>query len=282
MGYEIPKNLKYEEKILFNLSLWQAGWLGIFGLFAAMIFLKTALSFEIKSAIAIILALAGAGFAFFDLKEHVASAGNFILKPREIGYLDGAMQKFTEVKKIGDDAIYLGNGTVKAIIQVHPINFHILSQQQQKAIISAYRDFLNSLDFPIQIVMRTVNLSLDDYLERLGESVNMQKSTKIQAQFIEFREFMRGYIEQNAVKNRLFYMVIPADSKISQEALRELEIREKLCREKLRICALVTKRLGTNELVSMLSGYFEGFVETGNEYISMLTLLEKSGKNMQE
>ena len=92
---------------------------------------------------------------------------------------------------------------------------------------------------------------------------------------------MENFIEENAVKNRLFYIIIPSEkngfrSKKDQR-LNQLNIRIKLCQEKLSNCNLVTKRLGTNELVSLLSTYFEGFVECGNEYQSALTLLERSG-----
>ena len=62
MSYEIPKNLKYEEKFFFNLSLSQAGYLGIFGAIGAMIFLKTPLPFEIKAVLALLFAGIGGGF----------------------------------------------------------------------------------------------------------------------------------------------------------------------------------------------------------------------------
>lgn len=278
MSYEIPKNLKYEEKILFNLSLLQAGWLTLFCIPAAVIFLKTPLQFEVKAGIGIVLALIGIGFAFLDLKEHLSKAFVFVFKPREFSYLDKEMSRFIEVKRIGDDALYLNNGSMKAVLQVQPINFHILSGRQQQAIISAYRDFLNSLDFPIQIVMRTVNLNLDEYLANLEVNVKKRKSPKLQEQFNGFQNFMRNYIEEHAVKNRLFYIVVPADEKKHKDALNQLEIRVKLCQDKLKNCNLATKRLDTNELVTMLSSYFEGYIETGNEYQTLVTLLEKKQK----
>ena len=275
MSYEIPRNLKYEEKIIFNLSLWQAGSIGIFGALAAIIFLKTPFPIEIKILLSLIAGGIGAGFAFFNLKEYVQNFSGYFLKPRQFGYLHKEMKKFVEVDKIENNAIFLHNGKAKAIIQVQPINFHILSQRQQEAIISAYKDFLNSLDFPIQIVMRTVNLSLDEYLKNLEMKAKKSKNPRILQQFTEFYTFVTEYIDKHAVKNRLFYIVIPATTKDPKQMLTELEIRVTLCQEKLKSCNLMTKRLSTNELVSMLSSYFEGFIENGNEYQTMMTLLEK-------
>jgi len=275
MSYEIPKNLKYEEKFFFNLSLSQAGWLGLFGTLGAIIFLKTPLPFEFKLVLGVMLLGVGGGFAFLNLREHLTTFANYFFRPKELGYLDKEMESFIEVKRIQDNTLYLANGSAKAIIQIQPINFHILDVRNQQAIISAYKDFLNSLDFPIQIVMRTVNLSLEEYLKTLGQRVKKSKNEKVHKQYVDFKEFILSYIENHAVKNRLFYIVIPSDEKNPKYILNQLDIRVTLCQEKLKSCNLSTKRLNTNELVSMLSSYFEGFIENGNEYLSVLSFLEK-------
>jgi len=275
MSYEIPKNLKYEEKIIFNLSLWQAGSIGAFLALGAIIFMKTPLPIEAKAVISLICIGVGLGFAFFNLKEHLITFANYFLRPRELGYLSKQMETFIEVTRIADNTAYLSNGSAKAILQVQPLNFHILDARHQQAIISAYKDFLNSLDFPIQIVMRTVNLSLEEYLKTLEVKVKKSKKEKLHKQFADFKEFVTTFIENHAVKNRLFYIVIPTDEKNQKYVLSQLDIRVTLCQEKLKACNLTTKRLTTNELVSMLSSYFEGFIENGTEYLSMLSFLEK-------
>lgn len=241
MSYEIPKNIRYQEKILFNLSFEQAAWVGIFGLLIFTLFFKTPLVLEIRVILSLILTTIAVGFAFFDFRTHAQNAWSFISHPRKIGYLDPKMAKFVEIKTIENDTICLQNGSLKALIHVQPINFHILSTRQKQAIISAYKDFLNSLDFPIQIVMRTVNLNLDDYLRQLEIKVRKQKKPPLLTQFHDFESFMRKYIEENSVKNRLFYIVIPfMPSKNPLETktdpLQQLEIRVKLCQEKLKNC----------------------------------------------
>ncbi|MFA6269550.1 MAG: hypothetical protein WC652_07055 [archaeon] len=275
MSYEIPKNLKYEEKFFFNLSLSQAGWIGLFGTIGATIFLKTPFPFEVKAALGLVFLGLGGGFAFFNLREHLTTFGNYFLRPRELGYLSKQMESFIEVSRIADSTAYLSNGSAKAILQVQPLNFHILDIKHQQAIISAYKDFLNSLDFPIQIVMRTVNLSLEEYLKTLELKVKKSKNEKIHKQFVDFKEFVTTFIDNHAVKNRLFYIIIPAEEKNPKYILSQLDIRVTLCQEKLKACNLITKRLNTNELVSMLSSYFEGFIENGTGYLSMLSILEK-------
>ncbi|MDD3159989.1 MAG: PrgI family protein [Candidatus ainarchaeum sp.] len=278
MSYEIPKNLKYEEKLIFNLSLQQTIWLAIFIIPSAIIILKSPLPFEINIIIAILLTIIGLGFAFLNLKEYILTIYKYFSQPRQLGYLSKKMANFIEVKEIKENIILLNNNSTKAIIQIQPINFHILSTRQQEAIISAYKDFLNSLDFPIQIVMRTVNLSLEDYLNKLEQNINTPKNIHLKKQFDDFKTFLLNYIENNAIKNRLFYIVIPSNEKNIDDSINQLNIRTTLCQDKLKNCNLTTKRLNTQELTTMLSSYFEGFIENGIEYQSILTILQK-GEN---
>ncbi|MFH0970157.1 MAG: hypothetical protein V1776_01720 [Candidatus Diapherotrites archaeon] len=277
MSYEIPKNLQYTEKIVFNLGFEQALWVGLFGILTFTVFFKLPIIFEARIGISLILVALGAGFAFFDFRTYATNIFSFLSIPRKIGYLDHKMKQFVEINRIENDSVYLQNGSIKAIIQIQPINFHILSIKQKQAIISAYKDFLNSLDFPIQIVMRTVNLNLDEYLSQLEIKVRQQKKPPLLNQFTDFQEFMRKYIEENSVKNRLFYIVIPfTPSKnplgTKTNPLEQIQIRVSLCQEKLKNCNLITKRLSTNELVFLMASYFEGFIEAENEYQKIVTV----------
>ncbi|VVC00521.1 PrgI family protein [uncultured archaeon] len=280
MSYEIPAALKYEEKILFGLSLRQALWLGIFGIAGFAIFLKTSFAFEIKAGTGILLALVGAGFAFFDLQTHMIDFTAFARGRKSTGYFDGGMEKFIEVKEIRDDTVLLKNGTAKAVLQVQPINFHMLSQSHKEAIIIAYRDFLNSLDFPIQIAVRTADLSMEDYFEKLGNQALCSKNEKIHCQFREYRGFVEDYIKRKGAKNKMFYVVIPAECPaigkkiIAEQGTRTIESlngRVKACQEKLANCNLFTKRLCTQELVTLFAGYFDCLLEAKNDYLSLVT-----------
>ncbi len=306
MAYEIPQNLKYSEKIAFGLTFPQLLWISVFGGIAGIVFLKTNFDFSIKAVLALALCGVGAGFAFFGFTEKISAFRVFQKSIRGAGYFDAKLKSFVDVSRIESETIFLKSGGLRAIIQVQPINFGMLSVQEQEAIIRAYKDFLNSLDFPVQIVMRTVNLSLDNYLLNLEEKAKQSKNERLVEQFVSFKEFVKQFIEDNAVKNRLFYLVIPYSpanntnplkdlltifsnlfSKEKQETsfelnkeneLNHLNIRVKLCRDKLKKCNLLTKRLDSEELVSLLSSFFEGFVEAKNNYFFPMTLIEEFEK----
>ena len=146
MPYEIPQNLKYTEKIVFGMSFWQLFWICLFGGMAGIIFFKLPLDFYLKAGLSIVLMALGAGFAFFGFWEHLNTYKGYRKGIKEAGFFDKRLRNFTEIKKIENDAIYLNNGALRAVLEVTPINFGILSGSEQKAVISAYMDFLNSLD----------------------------------------------------------------------------------------------------------------------------------------
>ncbi len=303
MPYEIPQNLKYKEKIAFGLSLNQLFWVGIFGAVAALVFFKTPFNIYVRGFVSLLLMGIGIGFAFLDLLSHIKTFKNYRKSIGEAGYLDKRLQDFIEVKKVEGNAIYLKNGSPRAAIEVTPINFGILGAEEQKAVIHAYKDFLNSLDFPIQIVMRTTNLNIDDYLYELRKSALEQKNPEIEKQFESFKNFVHEFIKENDVKNRLFYVIIPysaysnsrpvTDSinfiksvfggkktKSSVEINRDnaqsqLNIRAKLCEEKLKKCGLFTKRLNDEQLLSLLASFFDSYIQTENDYFSPMTTVQK-------
>lgn len=306
MAYEIPKNLKYEEKIAFGLTFMQLFWIGLFGGSAAIILFKTALPLILKVPIALFLSSLAIGFAFFSFWQHLKNLNAYKNSIHEAGYFDKRLNEFVEVKKIENNAVYLRDNSLRAIIQVMPINFLMLSGEEQKAVISAYFDFLNSLDFPVQIVVRTVNLSLDDYLAKLKQEVASLKKEALAEQFNSFEEFVKGFIKENAIKNRLFYVVIPYSQEYSLNSLKDLTIsfknlfsrekaktsielnreialnglavRAKLCQEKLARCNLFSERLNSAQLTSLLASFFESFVEAENNYFFPITMLEKFGE----
>ncbi len=288
MPYEIPQNLKYKEKIAFNLTFEQMAWLGVFGTIAAIIYLKTGLPFPIKEGIALLIASIGCGFAFLNFTEHLKTFRTYKKSINKAGYFDPKMRQLVDVKKIEKDVIFLKDGSMRALLQITPLNFSMLSKNEQQAIIKAYKDFLNSMDFTVQIVARTVNLSLESYLRTLHEKAVQSKNEKLVEQFESFREFLNQFIEQNAVKDRLFYLVIPnsqengiflfKSQQKTEQSLKELDIRVKLCQQKLKKCNLLTKHLNSEELTSLMASFFHGFIEAQNEYFFPTTMLKKFEK----
>lgn len=303
MGYEIPQPLKYEEKIMFGLTFKQILVIGIFGLISAFVFFKTNLVWDYKIAIVTVLTLLAVGFAFLGLGGLLMSIFGFAKQKKKLGFVDEQISNLLPIKTIEGNAIHLENGNMRAVISVKPINFNLMGKPEQNAIVSAYKEFLNSLDFPVQISIRTVNLSLDSYLAKVREDVFTGNNRKLIGEYESFEKYIKNYVTENRVKNKLFYIILPynpthennpvKDFFINiqnifrqpnkkkkttyqlalENAYHELNVRSTLCMEKLQRCGLFTQRLTNNELASLLASFFEGFVEYDEDYLSRVTFL---------
>ncbi|MFH1424370.1 MAG: PrgI family protein [archaeon] len=287
MAYEIPQALKYEEKIILGMTFKQLAYVGVAGLVSVIVF-KTPIPLFAKVPIIALLMTAGGALAFLKLDEKALNAFNHFKSPRKMGYMDTNMSSFVGVKRVRDDAIELDDNTIRAVIQVMPINFAIRAEDDRNAIIRSFQKFLNSLDFPVQILVRTVNLNLDSYVEYLRSTVGKKvskKNQRLKVMLDDYCDFLEKYVNENAVQDRLFYLIIPGrrfkDEKDRKAKLDELGIRAQVCREGLATAGLRSNRLRTEQVVPMLASFFGGHVEVGNEYLFPITLFEKyeEGKN---
>lgn len=118
-------------------------------------------------------------------------------------------QKFVEIQDIKNDMIVLKNGGLRAICVASSINFELKGSEEQEALIGRFQGFLNSLDFPLQILINSRKLNIDPYLENLKELAKTQENELLHAQAIEYTDFIQKFVDVTDVMNKSFYLVIP-------------------------------------------------------------------------
>ena len=82
-----------------------------------------------------------------------------------------ATQKFLDIAEIKDDTVILKDGTLRSVLLISSINFSLKSADEQEAIIQSYMSFLNSIDFPLQVVVQSRKMNIEAYMESLGGDV---------------------------------------------------------------------------------------------------------------
>ena len=87
---------------------------------------------------------------------------------------------FVPVQAVKENAVILNDGSVVVIIQTSAVNFDLLSEQEQLAIIGSFAALLNSLSFSIQIVIRSKKLDISHYLQSLREAERKQTNPLLQ------------------------------------------------------------------------------------------------------
>lgn len=120
-----------------------------------------------------------------------------------------ATQQFLNIADIKEDVVILRNGELRQILEVTALNFALKSEEEQAAIIYQYQAFLNSLQFPIQIVLQSRRLDLTNYLSTLRERMSQTTSLLIRNQIADYIDFIGRLINFGSIMEKHFYVVVP-------------------------------------------------------------------------
>ena len=123
-----------------------------------------------------------------------------------------AVQKFLPIAEIKSDALMLKNGGIRAVLLVASMNFSLKSEEEQNAITVSYQQFLNTLTFPVQIVIRSTKLNVDAYIGDLEAKAEKQKNPLLKEQTLDYARFIERMIDVSDIMQKLFYVVVPVDA----------------------------------------------------------------------
>ena len=186
----------------------------------------------------------------------------------------GATQQFVPVKEIRNGTIILKDGGYRGILICSSVNFGLKSADEQRAITLGFQNFLNTLDFSIQIVVNSRRMDLRPYLALLTEKAPEQKTELMRIQLHEYIEFVRSFTDQANIMTKSFYIVVPHAPRISatkavsflggkktadmsvtssfEEDRAQLEQRLALVAGGLAGTGVRALRLGTEEVIELL------------------------------
>ena len=120
-----------------------------------------------------------------------------------------ASQKFVPVKEIRNGVIVLKDGGYRGALICSSINFGLKSSDEQRAIIEGFQNFLNTLDFSIQIIVNSRKMDLRPYLSLLEEKMPEQKTELLRIQLREYIEFVGSFADQANIMTKSFYIIVP-------------------------------------------------------------------------
>ncbi|MCD6097026.1 TraC family protein [bacterium] len=118
-------------------------------------------------------------------------------------------QRYLPISEIKNDCIVLKNGELRAVLLCSSLNFGLKSEAEQNAIIQGYINFLNSLDFPLQIVVQSRPFNIGPYLEKLEKMRRQQRNELLRAQMADYIDFVKELVELGEIMSRRFYLVVP-------------------------------------------------------------------------
>jgi hypothetical protein len=151
-------------------------------------------------------------------------------------------QDHLEIKDILDNFVITKSGSVAMIIQTSAINFDLLAEYEQDNKVYAFAGLLNSLNFHIQILIRTKRVDISSYVEYLKSQEKTSMSEGLKKQLKIYTQFVQNLIVQNDVLDKNFFLVIPFNpageipvNKIfgSQKSKEEIEKHQQMKQEQL-------------------------------------------------
>jgi hypothetical protein len=192
-----------------------------------------------------------------------------------------AAQEFVPIQEIRDGILLLKDGSLRAVMLASSLNFALKSQDEQTSIIYQFQNFLNSLNFSVQICVQSRKLNIKPYLAFLEERGKAQTTDLMKIQVQQYIEFVRTLTESTNIMTKSFFLVVPFTSsavvsssssnsvskffgagktkkeeegqehKTFEESRGQLEQRVAVVEEGLTRCGVRMVELGTEELIEL-------------------------------
>lgn len=185
-------------------------------------------------------------------------------------------QDFVPIREIRDGIVILKDGSMRALVLASSLNFALKSTDEQNSIIFQFQNFLNSLDFSVQIFVQSKKLDIRPYIALLEERYKEQLTELMKIQTREYIEFIKTFVENSNIMTKSFFIIVPytppmltaSKNPISQfmnkkgenriienqqfaEYRSQLEQRVGVVEQGLVRCGVRVAELGTEEVVEL-------------------------------
>jgi len=193
--------------------------------------------------------------------------------------IQASTQKFTEIVDFSDNIVVMTGGKACLIIEITASNFSLLSKKEQDARVFSYASLLNSLSFPIQILIRNKKMDISSYVKELDEIVKNAKNEKLAKYMQEYSGFIKSMMTANEVLNKEFYIIVPYSSleagikvtsdanMFAQTAGKALEAKANSVLSQLTRFAVTARVLEKDDLIKLFYGLYNENDEIDTDYM---------------
>lgn len=120
-----------------------------------------------------------------------------------------ATQEFVPIKEVRDGIVILKDGGMRAILLCSSVNFALKSEDEKNAILLQFQDFLNSLDFSVEILIQSRKLDIRPYIALLEEREKAQVNNLMKIQVREYIDFIKSFTESANIMTKHFFIIVP-------------------------------------------------------------------------
>lgn len=123
--------------------------------------------------------------------------------------LSATSQEFLPLADIVDGIVLYKNGGAALVMESTSLNFGLLSEREQDAVVASYSGLLNSFNFPVQIVVRSQRKDITNYMDFLAQAEKKITNPKLASIMKSYQRFILDAIKKKNVLSKKFYIVIP-------------------------------------------------------------------------
>jgi hypothetical protein len=120
-------------------------------------------------------------------------------------------QQHVLIAEIKNDTVVMRDGTLRAVILVSSINFALKNEDEQNAIVSSYVSFLNTLEYPLQIIIQSRKLYIKPYLDKLLQRERDQTNELLRTMIADYRSYITELTSLGDIMSKQFYVIVPYD-----------------------------------------------------------------------
>ncbi len=214
------------------------------------------------------------------------------VKPKKTNHPDDSTQRYLPFSEVRDNIVIMKDGSARIVLRVEAVNFALKSEPEQDAIIYSFQHFLNSIQFPLQILVRSLKVDIEGYLTRLKNLTAGQQNHLLKEQSERYIEFLTNLVNVAQIMKKEFYVIIPHDEvdnqsispkgmfqmvksffagvsqTVTYEQIRHnmarVEYMKKKCQEKanmiqssLQFVGLQSKVLDKDQLIELMISYYD-------------------------
>ena len=189
-------------------------------------------------------------------------------------------QDFVPIREVRDGIIVLKDGSLRAVLLASSINFALKSEDEQTAFIVQFQNFLNSLDFSVEVFVQSRMLDIRPYIATLEAQFKRQLDDLMRIQIREYIQFIKSFTEAANIMTKNFFVVVPYSPAILkqggvmqklpfskgpqpdelnrtfEEEVSQIEQRIAIVQQGLIRTGVRTVQLGTEEAVELLYKMF--------------------------
>ncbi len=118
-------------------------------------------------------------------------------------------QNSLKIAELKEGMVIMKDGTFRAVISCKSINFDLMSTREKEAIEFSYQSFLNSLFFPIQILVRSKKVDIGPYLEKLVKIRSEQDNMLLNVLMDDYINYIDLLSQKANIMEKTFYVVLP-------------------------------------------------------------------------